>query len=222
MADFWEFFQKLLHPESIIQYGGLLLLVIVVFAENGVFFGFFLPGDSLLFTAGLLTATGVLPYDLYIVLLSVGAAAFFGYFFGYYFGYKTGAAIYHRKDSMFFKKKHIELAENYYNKYGGKTLIMGRFLPIIRTFAPILAGVIRMDLKRFLFFNLAGCVLWVGLLITIGYFVGASIPDAEQYLGYVVIALIVVTSIPIITGIIGSRKKKRGETEIVRIEEDQK
>ncbi len=112
-----------------------MLLAFVVFAETGLFFGFFLPGDSLLFTAGLLTATGVLEQDITIVILSVSAAAFLGNYTGYFFGRKVGQNLYKRKESLFFKRRYIDMASNFYERYGGFSLIMGRFLPIIRTFA---------------------------------------------------------------------------------------
>lgn len=207
LLDIWDFLRKLVNPESIIHYGGIFLLLTVIFMENGVFFGFFLPGDSLLFTAGLLTSTKVLDHSLQLVLFSIGIAAFLGYTFGYYFGWQSGKAIFSRKDSMFFKHKHLDMAQGYYEKYGGKTLIMGRFLPIIRTFAPIVAGVIRMDFKKFMVFNFIGAVLWPCTIVTIGFYVGENIPNAEQYLGYVILALIAITSVPI--GIELYKKRKR-------------
>jgi membrane-associated protein len=212
-ADVWELLKKLVNPESIIHYGGIALLIAVIFMENGVFFGFFLPGDSLLFTAGLLTSTKVLDHSLQVILLSIGIAAFLGYAFGYYFGWQSGKKIYNKKDTLFFKHKHVEMAQDYYERYGGKTLIIGRFLPIIRTFAPIVAGVIRMDLKKFMLFNLVGAVIWPCTIVTIGFYVGETIPNAEQHLGYVIIALIVLTSIPIGIEIKKSRKKSKAPIE---------
>lgn len=208
MTEFWDFIKTLVNPESIIHYGGLFLLILVVFAENGVFFGFFLPGDSLLFTAGLLCATGILNYPVEVVMMSIGIAAVAGYSFGYYFGYKTGQKLLKRPDSLFFKQKHIELARSYYDKYGGKTLIIGRFLPIVRTFAPILAGIIHMDLKRFMLFNISGAALWVLAIINLGYFMGISIPNAKDYLGYVVILMVVVTAIPVWNAYRNRRRNK--------------
>jgi membrane-associated protein len=209
MTELWDLLQKLVNPESIIHYGGLVLLFIIVFAENGVFFGFFLPGDSLLFTAGLLTATGIIKEPIELVLLLVGIAGVLGYAFGYYFGHKTGQALLNRPDSFFFKKKHIEIARGYYQKYGGKTLIIGRFLPIVRTFAPIVAGIINMDLKKFMLFNISGSAMWVLVVINAGYFMGKTIPNASEYLGYIVIGMVVVTAIPVFNAYRAKVRNKR-------------
>ncbi|MBK6774687.1 MAG: VTT domain-containing protein [Flavobacteriales bacterium] len=140
--EIWEFIKTLFNPESIINYGGLTLLLIVLFLENGAFFGFFLPGDSLMFTAGLLTATGVLDHSVTTVVISMFAAGMGGYQFGWWTGRRTGKAMMNKPDTFWFRKKHMLLADNYYKKYGGKTLIIGRFVPIVRTFAPIVAGII--------------------------------------------------------------------------------
>ena len=132
LDSFWDLFK----PEELIRYGGLFLLVVIVFLESGVFFGFFLPGDSLLFTAGLLCYIGVLEVDLVHLIAYIGLAALGGYYAGYWFGHKTGSALYKRKDSFFFKKKYLHTAENFYKKYGGVALIIGRFLPIISATPP--------------------------------------------------------------------------------------
>ena len=208
MADFFEFIKSLFNPEFIIHYGGLALLFVVIFAENGVFFGFFLPGDSLLFTAGLLCSTGIIYEPVELVQLVIGTASILGYSFGYYFGHKTGKALLNRPDSMFFKKKHIEVARTYYDKYGGKTLIIGRFLPIVRTFAPILAGIINMDLKRFMLINIIGGALWTMAVVNAGYFMGKLVPNAKDYLNYIVILMVIVTAIPIWKAY--SNRKKSG------------
>lgn len=193
----WEFITQLFNPESIIQYGGLALLLAVVFAETGLFFGFFLPGDSLLFTAGLLCGTGVFDVHIATLLFTVSFAGIAGNFAGYYFGWKTGPALFKRNDSLFFKKRYVQIADDYYKRQGGFALIAGRFLPIVRTFAPILAGVVRMKLRTFFLYNIIGCMLWVFSLILIGYYLGAAFPQVKDYLKYIVIALIAVTAIPI-------------------------
>lgn len=208
VAELFDFIKHLFNPESIIHYGGLVLLFVVIFAENGVFFGFFLPGDSLLFTAGLLCATGIIHDPIEVVMLVIGTASILGYSFGYYFGHKTGKALLNRPDSTFFKKKHIELARHYYDRYGGKTLIIGRFLPIVRTFAPILAGIINMDMRRFMLINILGAALWTLIVVNAGYFLGKLVPNAKDYLSYIVILMVIVTAIPIIN----AYKKKRKST----------
>ena len=197
MIEAWEFLKQLVNPESIIQYGGILLLVAVVFAETGLFFGFFLPGDSLLFTAGLLCGTGVFEVHLLVLLLSVSVAGILGNLVGYYFGLRTGEALFKRDDTLLFKKRYVNMAQDFYQRHGGLALIAGRFLPIIRTFAPILAGVIKMDFKIFLFYNISGSALWVFSLILLGYFLGTTFPQVKDYLEYIIIGLIVVTAIPV-------------------------
>lgn len=197
MAEFWDFLKQLVHPESIIHYGGIVLLLAVVFAETGLFFGFFLPGDSLLFTAGLLCGTGMFDVHILVLLLSVSAAGILGNIVGYYFGKHTGTALFKRDDSLLFKKRYVHMAQDFYHRHGGLALIAGRFLPIIRTFAPILAGVIKMDVKIFMLYNVSGSVLWVFSLILLGYFLGTTVPQVKDYLEYIIIALIIVTAIPV-------------------------
>ncbi len=207
MNSFWDLFK----PEELIRFGGLALLLIVIVIENGVFFGFFLPGDSLLFTAGLLCYLNVLDVDLAVLEAGIASAAVIGYYIGYYFGYKTGEALYKRPDTLFFKKQYIYTAEAFYKKYGGIALIMGRFLPIVRTFAPILAGVVKVDHKVFFLYNLLGAILWPAVVVSSGYFVGSVFPNALHYLNYIVIAFIVVTAIPVYNNIRAQRKKKKEE-----------
>ncbi len=207
MDSIWDLFK----PEELIRFGGLFLLILIIFLENGVIFGLFLPGDSLLFTAGLLCFMGVLDVELSYLILYIGIAAFVGYYAGYWFGYRTGEALYKRKDSLFFKKKYISMAEAFYKKYGGLALVLGRFLPIVRTFAPILAGVVKVQPLVFFLFNLLGAVLWPLIIVTGGYFVGELVPNALDYLNYVVIVFIVVTSIPIYNTIQRERKRKKEE-----------
>jgi membrane-associated protein len=207
--DIVEFFSNAMayfQPEYIIRYGGLLLLLSVVFIENGLFFGFFLPGDSLMFTAGLLTATGVLNHSFIIVLSSVIITAILGSLFGYYFGLKAGSKLYVRKDSFFFRKSHIATAEKYYERYGTRTLVIGRFLPVVRTFAPIVAGIVKMPLSTFMGANIIGAFAWVGSLISLGYFLGKVWPNAEQYLGYIIILLVIITAIPVMRTYIKAKK----------------
>jgi len=199
VAEYWEILQKLFHPESIILYGGLVLLLAVVFAETGLFFGFFLPGDSLLFTAGLLCAMGVLEVHIVTLLLSVTAAGILGNLVGYYFGWRAGPPLFRREDSLLFKKRYVRMADDFYKRQGGLALVAGRFLPIIRTFAPILAGVIKMNFRVFMFYNIIGCVLWVFSLISAGYFLGTAFPGIKDYLGYIIIGLIIITAIPVYT-----------------------
>lgn len=208
MDSFWDVFK----PEELIRYGGLALILIIVLIENGVFFGFFLPGDSLLFTAGLLCFKDVLDVDLAVLLAGISCASLIGYYIGYYFGYKTGQSLYTRPDSLFFKKQYIYTAEEFYRKYGGVALIMGRFLPIVRTFAPILAGVVKIDHKIFFLYNILGALLWPGVVVTAGYYVGSLFPNALDYINYIVIAFVVITAIPVFNNIRAQRKKKKEDS----------
>lgn len=205
----WEFIKELTNPESIINYGGLALLLFVVFAETGLLVGFFLPGDSLLFTAGLLCGVGLFDHHIVKLLAGLIFAAVTGNMVGYWFGKRVGPALFKRDDSLIFKKRYVDITRNFYAKHGGKTLIMGRFLPIIRTFAPILAGVIAIDMKRFFIYNIVGAVAWVLTLTLTGYYLGKTVPGVMEYLEYIVIGLIVITLIPIVR----AYRRKRSFTE---------
>ncbi|WP_345948742.1 MULTISPECIES: DedA family protein [unclassified Mucilaginibacter] len=198
MENFWEHLQNLTDAQSIISKGGFYLLLVVVYAETGLFFGFFLPGDYLLFMAGLLCATGLLDVNIYTLVLSLMAAGVLGNYTGYWFGYRTGPLMENRKESLFFKKRYIVMAEEFYQKYGGMALVLGRFFPIIRTFAPIFAGVVKVDFKKFSLYNFVGSIAWVATLTLSGFFLGRKYPGLKDYLQYIVIALIVVTSVPLI------------------------
>ena len=204
-----DFLKQLTDPQSIIHFGGLWLLLFVVFAETGLLVGFFLPGDSLIFISGLVCATKpqLLNTSFPVLLVLLILAAIVGNVFGYWFGYKAGEKLYAKQDSLLFKKKHLITTKEFYEKHGGKTLILGRFLPIIRTFAPILAGVIKIDFKTFMLYNIAGAVAWIGSIASIAYFLGIKFPWIENYIGYIVIGLIVITAIPVLTTYLKSRKK---------------
>jgi membrane-associated protein len=205
----FEFIKQLTDPQSIIHYGGLWLLLFVVFAETGLLVGFFLPGDSLIFISGLVCATKpeLLNTSLITLLLSLMLAAIIGNIFGYWFGKKVGENLYTRKDSFLFRKQHLITTKAFYDKHGGKALVLGRFLPIIRTFAPILAGVIKIDFKTFMMYNVLGAFAWIGSISSIAYFLGKQFPQIENYIGYIVIGLIVITTIPVLLTYLKSRKK---------------
>jgi membrane-associated protein len=197
--DWLEFFKKLTDPASIIQYGGLALLLFVVFAETGLMVGFFLPGDSLMFVSGLLCRTKpeLLNTNIVVLLLSLMAAAVVGNMAGYWFGRRVGPALFRRNDSWIFKKRYLDVTQDFYTRHGGRALVLGRLIPIVRTFAPILAGVIKIDFKKFMFYNVVGATFWVGSLGLAGYFLG-QIAWVEKNLGYIVLFLIVITLIPVI------------------------
>lgn len=205
----WEFLKQLTDPESIISYGGLALLLFVVFAETGLLIGFFLPGDSLIFISGLICRTkpDLLDVNIATLLISLIAAAVVGNIAGYWFGWKVGPALFRRKDSLIFKKRYLETTTAFYEKNGGKTLVLGRFLPIIRTFAPILAGIIKVPFSRFMVYNIAGAAAWICSLGLAGYYLG-QIQWVQDNIGWIVIFLIVITLIPVaLTWIRGKNPK---------------
>lgn len=185
-----------LDPAFLIETLGLVGVFAIVFAESGLFFGFFLPGDSLLFTAGLLASQGY--FNVVVLWFGCMVCAILGDSVGYAFGKKVGPKIFFREDSFFFHKKHIDRTRAFYEKHGKKTIILARFVPIVRTFAPILAGVGRMEYRTFLSYNVLGGVLWSTLLIFLGYTLGALIPSVDRYLLPIVLAIIFISFLPIV------------------------
>lgn len=185
---------ELIDPLMIIKTLGLLGVVAIVFAESGLFFGFFLPGDSLLFTAGFLASQDLISIWWLLILCSI--AAIVGDNVGYYFGKKTGPIIFQKEDSLFFHKKHIERASDFYKKYGKKTIFFARFIPIIRTFVPIVAGVASMDYKIFMKYNLIGGFVWTWGMLGIGYLLGNVLPNVEKYLTLIIILIVLTSFIP--------------------------
>ena len=208
MESLWEHLRNLTDAQSILSEGGFYFLLIVVFAETGLFFGFFLPGDYLLFMAGLLCSSGMIDVSLGTLLLSVIFAGILGNYTGYWFGYRTGPMLFKKNDSLFFKRRYIEVAEEFYAKHGGMALVLGRFFPIIRTFAPIFAGVVKVDFKKFTIYNFAGSVMWVNTFILSGYYLGSRFPQLKDYLEYVVIGLIIITTIPLLIAFLKKRLVK--------------
>jgi membrane-associated protein len=208
MDGIFDFLKQLLSPESIIHYGGIYLLLFVVFAETGLFVGFFLPGDSLLFTAGLLCSTGILVVHPAILVLLIIIAAVAGNMVGYAFGKKVGPVLFRRKSGLLFRQEHLVAANAFYLKHGKKTIILSRFLPIVRTFAPIVAGIVKLDYYKFFVYSLAGAFFWVCVLVLTGYYLGKYFPGIKDYLGYIVIFLIVVTSIPFFINYLNKRFRK--------------
>jgi membrane-associated protein len=209
MNNFWEHLQNLTDAQSIISLGFYFLLI-VVFAETGLFFGFFLPGDYLLFMAGLLCSSGRFHISIYTLVLSLMAAGILGNFAGYWFGYRTGPALFKKNNSLFFKRHYVEIAEEFYAKHGGMALVLGRFFPIIRTFAPIFAGVVKVDLKKFTIYNCIGSIAWVSTFTLAGFFLGRKYPQLKDYIQYIVLGLIIVTTIPLIVAFF-KRKIQTGE-----------
>lgn len=199
MHEIWDSLQHLIDPVKLLREGGFYLLLFVVFAETGLFFGFFLPGDYLLFLAGMFVATNKLDVSIYVLIAGLIAAAVAGNFVGYWFGKKTGPVLYQRNDSIFFKKRFLQAAEVYYKKQGAFALIMGRFIPIVRTFAPIIAGIVRLDFRKFALYNIIGAFLWISSLTLLGFFLGRRFEkEIDDYLLYIIVGFIVITTIPLI------------------------
>ncbi|TAE11378.1 MAG: DedA family protein [Bacteroidetes bacterium] len=192
---FDAFLQFLQNPLPFIEWGGLALVTLIVFAETGLFFCFFLPGDYLLFTAGLLCSTNIIKEPIWFVVLCIVVAAIIGNYVGYFFGKSVGKGIYNKKESWFFKRKHIESTEEFFNKYGGQALIMARFLPIMRTFTPIVAGIIRMEMGKFSWFVVIGAIAWGTSITLAGFFLGKIFPEIIHYLHYIIIFFVAVTSV---------------------------
>lgn len=190
----FSFLQYLTDPKTIIQTVGLIGIISIIFLETGVFFGFFFPGDSLLFTAGFFASSGYLPLSW--LLIGTFLAAVLGDSFGYAFGRRVGPTLFSKEDSIFFNKKHIVKAEQFYEKHGKKTIILARFMPVVRTFAPIVAGIGNMNYKTFLSYNVIGGLIWTELMIWLGYGLGSLIPNPDRYVIPVVIVIIVVSIIP--------------------------
>jgi membrane-associated protein len=182
-------------------------MFVIVFAETGLLIGFFLPGDSLLVTAGLFAANGQL--DIVLLNVSLMVAAILGDATGYWIGYRAGMAIYSRPDSFFFRRKHLTAAHQFYEKHGGKTIIIARFMPIIRTFAPVVAGAGTMSYPRFAVYNVVGGIGWVSSMTLTGYFLGRAVPDLDKHLHLVVAVVIFLSLLPAIIAYLKTRFSKK-------------
>lgn len=213
--------KDLLTPMFYIINGGLWFLLIVVFAETGLFIGFFFPGDSLLFVAGIYSAEiigNIFPFihneyiHLFVLWMFISAAGILGNMVGYWFGKKVGPTMYHWKDNILFKQKYLQQAHDFYEKHGGGAIIIARFLPIIRTFAPIVAGIVEMNKKKFMYYNILGCIAWVFSMLVAGHFLQKWILnqfhfDLREHLEVIVIGIVLVTTAPIIIKLVTSKKK---------------
>jgi membrane-associated protein len=198
---------RLYNVQDLIRSGGTLLVCTIVFVETGLFVGFFLPGDSLLVTAGVFAGAGQL--TLAWLLLPASLCAIAGDQLGYFIGYKAGANLYRRDDSRFFKKKHLERAHEFYEKHGAKAVIIARFVPIIRTFCPPVAGAARMRYARYLLFDIFGGCLWVCGMVLVGYALGRKIPNVQSQIHWVIAAVIVISLIPAAVEAIRLRRREK-------------
>ena len=212
---------QLLQPQYYIENGGLWLLLFVVFAETGLFFGFFLPGDSLLFVAGIYSAPLASQIfvsenewlNLFIIFSFISVAGILGNYVGYQIGNKVGPAMYDWKENIFFKKRYLAQAQTFYEKHGGRAIVIARFIPIVRTFAPIVAGIVKMDKAKFTYFNVVGCLAWVASMLCAGHFLQSYIMnqfqfDLKKHLEVIVIVIVFVTTAPVIFQVIKHKAKK--------------
>ncbi len=210
-----EFIRHLLHTlydvEGLIRWGGTFLVCFIVFIETGFFVGFFLPGDSLLVTAGVFAGAGHLPIGTLLTLVTLCAIT--GDQLGYWIGRSAGNALYRREDSFFFRRSHLRRAHDFYEKYGGKTVILARFVPIIRTFCPPVAGAAQMSYTRYLTYDIFGGVFWVGRMLLGGYLLGRSVPNINQRIHWVILVVVFLSILPAIIGALRARRASATPTE---------
>jgi len=212
---------QLLQPQYYIENGGLWLLLFVVFAETGLFFGFFLPGDSLLFVAGIYSAPLAAQIfvtenewlNLFILFSFISVAGILGNYIGYQIGNKVGPAMYDWKENLLFKKKYLVQAQDFYDKHGGRAIVIARFIPIVRTFAPIVAGIVKMDKNKFGYFNVVGSITWVGTMLCAGHFLQSYILnhfqfDLKKHLEVIVLGIVFVTTAPVIFQVLKHKSSK--------------
>ena len=207
MQALTDFFHRLRDLPELVRWAGLIGLTTIVFSETGLLVGVFLPGDSLLVTAGLLSARGYL--NVYTLVPALMAAAICGNSLGYFIGHTTGPRIFNRENSLFFNKKHAMRAHEFYARHGRKTIVLAQFMPVIRTFSPVIAGVGGMEFRTFIAFNIIGAIVWVGSMVSIGYFLGSYIPGIDQHIEIVIVIVVFISLLPAIIGSYRSRRAKR-------------
>jgi len=210
MDTLLDWFHKIRDVRGIIAWGGYVGLTGIIFAETGLLIGFFLPGDSLIVTAGLLAATtGV--FNVYLLGLLLTVASIIGNTLGYAIGKATGPRLFSREDSLLFNKKHLYRAQEFYERHGGATVIIARFMPIVRTFVPVVAGMAQMGYRRYTLFNVIGGVAWIWSMLFIGYFLGRYIPGVDQHIELVIVLVVLASLMP---GIIGWMRAKKQNVEL--------
>jgi len=204
MQALTDFFHRFSNLPELVRWAGLFGIATIIFSETGLLVGVFLPGDSLLVTAGLIAAKGYL--NVYILAPVLTLAAICGNSVGYFIGRSTGPRIFNRENSFFFNKKHAIRAHEFYEKHGRKTIVLAQFMPVIRTFAPVVAGVGGMGFRHFISFNIIGAVLWIWIILGIGYFLGNRIPGIDQHIEIVVVIVVFISILP---GLIGAYRGRR-------------
>ena len=225
--EHFESWKDLLNPEFYIKMGGFWLILFIIFAETGLFVGFFLPGDSLLFVSGIyaveivdqaIGSTGSDFLDTTILASAIAIAAIIGNEVGYWFGRKTGPALYKKEDTFLFKKKYLFQAHDFFEEHGALAVIMARFLPVVRTFTPIVAGIVKMDKTRFLIDNIIGAFLWSFSLIFAGHYLDRLFMDQfgidlKSHLEMIIIIIVIITTVPIIVKFLFGKKKEETDIE---------
>jgi len=211
MQAILEFLHRLRDPRALVAWGGYAGMTLIIFAETGLLVGFFLPGDSLLVTAGLLSSQKQL-VDFDIVLLGalLSVASILGNSVGYYIGKVTGPHLFSRENSLLFNRKHLERAHAFYERHGGKTIILARFMPIVRTFVPVVAGMGQMQYRRYTLYNIVGGLAWIWSMLLIGYFLGRYIPGIGDHIELVILVVIFLSFLP---GIIAYLRNRNRSTE---------
>lgn len=207
MEQISEWFKYLMDSEELIRTGGLITITLIIFIENGIIFGFFLPGDYLLFLSGVFCGTKLLDVPVTLLMACVFAAAVLGSLLGYIIGRFFGDNIQTRRDSLFFKKKYIENTRKYFEKYGSQTLIIARFLPVVRTFSPILAGIVKMNFYKFMLYNVLGGLIWTVVLVGGGFYFGEKFPWIVDYVQYIIFFFLGITTFTVIKGYLNAKKE---------------
>jgi membrane-associated protein len=203
-------FPDFFNPESIIRFGGVALLLLIIFMETGVFFGFFLPGDSLIFVAGILSDSEYLDINVFVLWPLLIVSAVSGSMVGYWFGKRAGNYLANRKENFFYKKKYMDMTRGFYDRYGMWAFILGRFLPIIRTFVPIFAGLAHINYNKFILFNIIGATIWVSTMLFAGYGLGNMFPTLTDHLETIVFGMIVLSAIPVLVAWYRQRRLFKG------------
>jgi len=205
MHTLLDFVHRIRDVRALIAWGGYVGLTLIIFAETGLLIGFFLPGDSLIVTAGLLAAT-TSSFNVWLLGLLLTVASIIGNTSGYHIGQVTGPRLFSREDSLLFNKKHLYRAREFYQRHGGKTVIIARFMPIVRTFVPVVAGMGQMEYRRYALYNIVGGIGWIWSMLFIGYFLGRYIPGVDQHIESVIIVVVAVSLMPGLVGWLRTRK----------------
>lgn len=196
MQPILDFLHRLGDPRALVAWGGYVGLTFIIFAETGLLFGFFLPGDSLLVTAGLLASSDRFSLNVYLLGLLLSVASILGNAVGYYVGKVTGPRLFTRENSLLFNRKHLVRASDFYERHGGKTIVLARFMPIVRTFVPVVAGMAQMRYRDYTLYNIVGGLAWIWSMLFVGYFLGRYIPGIGEHIELVILAVIFLSLLP--------------------------